>query len=136
MLWPKHKRNSQVTPTRPTKYPHGTFVETEKGYFYIREDAKRYRVISDRVLQSWAPHRVAKSSEAALAGYRIVARLKFRNGSLIWSLSDGKMYLIENGKRRHVVSPDALSIIGAVQDEALVVSSEEIQLHEIGEELA
>lgn len=135
MLWRRRKAQSKI-PSRPTKYPHGTFVETEKGYFYIRDDAKRYRVISERVLQSWAPHRVAKSSEAALANYRIAARLKFRNGSLIWSLSDGKLYLIENGKRRHVVSPDALNRIGAVQDDALVVSSEEIQLHEIGEELS
>lgn len=129
-------RKTQSLPTTPTKYPVGTFVETEKGYFFIATESKRYRIISLRALQSWSPHRVVKTTEAAVENYRVAAKLRFRNGSLIHNLSDGKIYLIENGLRRHVVSPDALNSIGAHYNEAVTVSQDEIKLHELGEDLA
>jgi hypothetical protein len=62
--------------------------------------------------------------------------MKFRNGSLIWNIADGTIYLIESGKRRRIISPDALLRIGAVYDDAVPVSLDEVKLHEIGEELS
>lgn len=131
------KRASRVPakPTSPTKYPSSTFVHTEKGYFYIVNDTKRFRIVSKRLLDSWSPHRVVETTEAALKNHKIAAKLKFRNGSLIWSLSDGRLFLIENGKRRHVVSPDALERIGAVWNDAIPVSLDEINIHDQGEDL-
>jgi hypothetical protein len=134
-------RKTLQTPTEPVDYPAGTFLKTQKGYFYIVNSSKRYRITSARVLESWRPHRVVATSEAAVANYRIAAKMKFRNGSLIWNLSDGKLYLIENGKRRWVKSPDAFERIGVAFDrnqmpkEAQVVSADEITLHEMGEDL-
>jgi hypothetical protein len=87
------------------------------------------------LLDSWSPHRVVRTTEAAVANYRIASKMKYRNGSLIHNLADGKIYLIEDGKRRHVQSPDALERIGAVRNEIISVSLNEIQLHEIGEPL-
>lgn len=126
---------SARAPQSPTKYPNGTFVETEKGYFYIVAPTKRLRIINKRVLDSWSPPRVVPSSEAALVKYRVSAKLKFRNGSLINNLGDGKIYLIEDGNRRHVTNPDALLRIGAVREEATLVSLAEINLHPEGEPL-
>jgi hypothetical protein len=128
-------RQAPTLPTAPTKYPHSTFIETEKGYFYILNDTKRYRLLSARVLESWRPHRVVQTTEAAVAHYRIVAKMKFRNGSLIWNLSDGRLYLIENGMRRWVQSPDVFDRLGIEFDDAQVVSLDEINLHEQGEDL-
>lgn len=122
-------------PTTPTEYPAGTFIETEAGYFYIVNSAKRYRIITHRCLASWRPHRVVRTTEAAVARYRITSRLKFRNGSLIWNISNGTIYLIESGKRRAIISPDALTRIGAVYDDAVPVSVDECKLHELGEDL-
>ncbi|HUC20202.1 MAG TPA: hypothetical protein VMR98_01765, partial [Candidatus Polarisedimenticolaceae bacterium] len=94
------RKTPAPTPTSPTEYAAGTFVATEKGYFYIVGPGKRYRLVSARVLHSWSPQRVVQSTEAAVSKYKIAAKMKFRNGSLIWNLSDAKIYLIENGKRR------------------------------------
>lgn len=127
---PKHQK-----PTTRTEYPAGTFIKTEKGYFYVVNKTKRYRITSLRVLASWSPQRVAESTEAAVAHLRVASKMKFRNGSLIHSLSDGRIYLIEEGLRRHVTSPDALTRIGAVQSEAVTVSRDEINLHQPGEDL-
>lgn len=125
---------SAPTPSEPVRYPSGVFVRTEKGYFFIADSSKRYRCITKRVLDSWAPQRVIETSEAALANYRVSAKLRFRNGSLIHSIADGKIYLISDGTRRHVTSPEALTLIGAVgnRSDTISVSLDEINLHPEG----
>lgn len=129
------KSKSQVLPTSPIDYPAGTFIETEKGYFYILNSSKRYRLISKRVLDSWRPHRVVKTTEAAVRKYRTAAKMKFRNGSLIHSLEDGRIYLIVDTKKRPLLSPEAFEKIGANRNrkEVVTVSAEELGLHEIGD---
>lgn len=61
--------------------------------------------------------------------------MKFRNGSLIHNLADGKIYLIVDGKRRQMMSPEAFERIGAKPSEAVTVSNDEIQMHDLGEEI-
>lgn len=133
-MWTRKKK---TLPTEPVQYPVGTFVESEKGYFYIVSDSKRYRISSKRVLDSWSPQRVVKTSEAALAKYRISFKMKFRNGTLVHNLGDGRIYLIEQGKRRPMVSPEAFERIGASRSykDVVAVSAEEMKMHEIGDEI-
>lgn len=130
-MWPK-KQQTTPLPESPTEYPSGSFVRTEKGYFFIKGPGKRLRITSTRVLLSWAPQRVITTTEAAVSTYRITNKMGFRNGSLIWNLADGKLYLVEGGKRRHITSPEALSRIGAKSSEALTVALDEINLHPEG----
>jgi hypothetical protein len=136
-------KKTRPLPTTPINYPAGTFIETEKGYFFIVNSTKRYRLTSRRVLDSWAPHRVVKTTEAAVSKYRIAAKMKFRNGSLIWNISDGRIYLIENGKRRWLKSLDWFYHLGLDpadlkfnMKKIQYVSADEINLHEPGEDLA
>lgn len=134
-MWPKKQQSQTTLPDAPVEYPSGSFVRTEKGYFFISAPNKRLRIISLRVLASWAPQRVIKTSEAAVAKYKVTSKIKFRNGSLIWNLADGKLYLVEGGNRRHITSPEALDRIGARRSDALTVSLDEINLHPEGEPL-
>jgi hypothetical protein len=94
------------------------------------------RIITTRVLDSWSPARIVNTSEAAVQNYRVSSKLKFRNGSLIHNLADGKIYLIVEGKRCHITSPDVFPRIGAKGTKDVVsVSLAEINLHEEGETL-
>jgi hypothetical protein len=136
-----HKSQTWL-PQTPTEYPAGTFIETEAGYFYIVNSAKRYRITTTRCLASWRPHRVVKTTEAAVKRYRISSKLKFRNGSLIWNISDGRIYLIENGLRCWVKNPEWFRILGLDpadlkfnMDKVMCVSQADLNLHEIGEDL-
>lgn len=122
-------------PSKPVEYPSGVFIHTEKGYFYIHAAGKRMRIISERVLASWSPQRIIETTEAAVVGYKVTSKIRFRNGSLIYSITDGKMYLIENGDRRHITSPDVLTKIGASTKDVVCVSLDEIKLHPEGEPL-
>lgn len=122
-------------PSEPVEYPVGSFLETEKGYFYIAAPGKRYRFTTKRCLNSWNPQRVIRTSEIAMSKYRTIKKMKFRNGSLIHGFFDGKMYLIEGGKRRHIVSPDAFDRIAGRPNDVVAVTLDEINLHEEGEPL-
>lgn len=136
------KKKLASKPTSPVKYPHATFVHSEAGYFFIKDDSKRYRLLSKRVVDSWRPHRVVETTEAALKNYKVAAKMQFRNGSLIWNLSDGKIYLIEHGKRRWLKNPDWFYVLGLDPSDlrwnierVQHVSEDEINLHEEGEPL-
>lgn len=130
------KKSRPSLRSEPVEYPSGVFVHTEKGYFYIVSHDKRFRIITERVLNSWAPQVVIETTEAALAKYRVAAKLKFRNGSLLYSQSDGKMYLVSDNQLRHIVNPDVLVNLGRKRTDAVWVSQDEINLHKEGEVLA
>lgn len=136
MRFLRRKTHSLISKT--TEFPAGTFVKTEKGYFYIAGPGRRFRILSKRVLDSWNPPRVVNATEAAVSKYRITSRLKFRNGSLIHNIADGKVYLIVGGKRCPMVSPEAFERIGAARDydHITTVSLDEINLHELGDPIS
>lgn len=129
------RRTRTDLPTKPVVYPVGSFIETEAGYFYISGQSKRFRFLSKRVIDSWHPHRIIRTTEAAVKNYRIAAKMGFRNGSLIHNIADGKIYLVEGSKKRHITSPDVLERLGASRTDVVSVSLAEINLHETGEEL-
>ena len=136
LKWFKAKPSTEVNlPTEPTDYPVGTFVESEKGWFLIAKGNKRYYIATNRCLDSWSPQRVVRTTEAALKHYRIAAKLKFRNGSLLVNVADGKVYLIVDGERRQLTSPEAYAKIGAVYGGGIRVSDKEINMHKEGETL-
>ena len=135
------KRKKEVPklplPKTQTNYPVGSFIETEKGFYYILKPDKRLKITSERVLSSWYPARVIKTTEAAVSTYKVLAKMKFRDNTLIKNIADGKVYLIESKLRRHIVSPDVFLRIGVNPSEvdkyAILASQEEVDLHEIGD---
>jgi hypothetical protein len=100
----------------------------------IRE-AKRYYLPTQRVLDSWAFPRIVPTTEAAVKHYRVAAKIGFRDGSLIYNLADGKIYLIANNERRHITSPEALERVGARITDPVLVSEYEARLQRQGEDL-
>jgi len=122
-------------PTSPQNYPSGACVRSESGEYYIK-GTRRYRIISGRVRASWGFPRVIETTDAALANYKIAGRVGFRDSTLIYSISDGKIYLVSDNKKRHVVSPDVLERLGATVDDCITVSDAELRLHETGEPIA
>lgn len=76
-----------------------------------------------------------QTTDDAIKHYRLVAKLGFRDGSLIHNVADGKIYLISNNKRRHITSPDTLDLLGVNRESAVDVSEFEVNLQELGEPL-
>jgi hypothetical protein len=132
MLKKKHQ-NQQKIVSSPTLFPSGIAVRTEKNVYWIK-DGKRFRLISERAVQSWA-FTIVNATETALAGSKIVGKLGFRDGTLIKNIADGKIYLISQNKRRHVVDPDTFDRYGLDRSKTIEVSEEETNMHDLGENL-
>ena len=91
MLKKKHQQQHKIV-SSPTLFPSGIAVRTEKNVYWIK-DGKRFRLISERAVQSWA-FTIVHATEAALSGSKVVGKLGFRDGTLIKNIADGKIYLI------------------------------------------
>lgn len=134
MLKKKLKQNTQTQlVTSPTSFPSGLAVKTDKATYWIK-DGKRFRLISARAERSWSFPTVL-ATEQAIAGMKIVGKLGFRDGTLIKNISDGKMYLISQNKRRHIKSPDVFDQYGLDRSKLVEVSETEAEMHELGEDL-
>jgi hypothetical protein len=110
--------------------PSGLIAQTEKGYFYIK-GKKKFKFISDRARDSWNIP-IVLTKEPMLADLQLAGVLGFRDGSLVQDISDGKIYLISDNKRRHIIDPDVLEWINS---EVIKVGQKEIFVHAEGEKL-
>lgn len=110
--------------------PSGLIAETEAGYFYIK-GKKRFKFVSDRAKDSWSLP-IIKTKESIISSCTISGTLGFRDGTLVKDISDGKIYLISDSKRRHVTDPDVLEWLGV---KPIDVGQKEILTHDEGESL-
>lgn len=127
------KKHQPKTVTNPTSFPSGLAVKTDKATYWIK-DNKRYKLISDRAEKSWSFPTVL-ATENAVAQIKLVGKLGFRDGSLIKNIADGKIYLISQNKRRHIVDPDVFDRYGLNKSNIIEVSEAETNMHEQGEDL-
>jgi len=58
--------------------------------------------------------------------------LGFRDGTLIKDISDGKIYLISDSKRRHIIDP---AVLNWLDTEMIRAGQKEVLIHEEGEPL-
>lgn len=106
----------------------GTAIKTEEGFFYIK-NTTRVKIPNNKVLKSWNFPRVVKVSEADVAHYPVMGLLPYRDGSLLWCISDGRYYLITGGKRLQVTDPQMLKDHKLSFKDAFIVSKKEIEAH-------
>lgn len=127
------KKHQPKIVSKPTLFPSGIAVQTDKGIYWIK-DGKRFKLISDRAAKSWA-FTTSNATEEAISGMKLVGKLGFRDGTLIKNIADGKIYLISQNKRRHVVDPDSFDSYGLNRSNIVEVSEAEANMHDIGENL-
>lgn len=130
----RSKRPKRSLPDAPVVYPSGVCVYTDRGYYLINKDGKRYRISTGAVLESWRFPLVVETSETALSNYPIaVTKLPFRDGSVLQNIADSRMYVVSGGKLRHIVSPSVLERLGGTKP--VVVSDGEINMMKKGEDI-
>lgn len=127
------KKQQQLLIISPTVLPSGLAVKTERAIYWIK-DSKRYKLISDRAAKSWA-FTTVNATEQAIASMKVVGKLGFRDGTLIKNIADGKMYLISQNKKRHIIDPDSFDKYGLDRSSVIEVSEAEANMHQIGEDL-
>jgi hypothetical protein len=127
-------KNTQIhLITLPTNFPSGIAVKTDKASYWIK-DGKRFKIISDRAEKSWSFITV-NATESSLINIKLVGTLGFRDGTLIKNIADGKIYLISQNKRRHIIDPDSFTKYGLDRSKVIEVSESETNMHNIGDNL-
>jgi len=124
------KKKSKVIKSFNPIVPSGLIAQTEKGYFYIK-GKKRFKFISERAMSTWSLP-IINTTEQKLAGFPQMGTLGLRDGSLVKDISDGKIYLISDNKKRHITNPDVLTWINS---SIIEVSQKDILVHEDGDPL-
>jgi hypothetical protein len=119
-------------PQAPTQYPVGVVVQTEIPNWYFIRSAGKLKIASVRALDSWNFGHFVFSSEIALSKTPTIGILGFREGTLIKSVTDAKLYLISENKRRQIIDPDILDLLFLSVEDAILVSEKEINLHSEG----
>lgn len=119
-------------PDTPINLLSGTAVKTEKGFFYIKNGV-RLRIPSNKIAKSWEFPRIVRHSEAALVNYPVTGLLGFRDGSLLWCISNARYYVISNSKAFHVDDPQTLKNHGIRFTDAFIVGKKELSYHKVVE---
>jgi len=135
MLKKKLLKNTQTASliTNPTIFPSGIAVKTDKAVYWIK-DNKRFKLISDRAAESWS-FTTVNATESAISAIKLAGKLGFRDGTLIKNIADGKMYLISQNKRRHIIDPDIFNKYGLDRSKLIEVSDIETNMHDLGDNL-
>ena len=120
------KTNKKYTPVVPS----GLIACTDKGYFYIK-GGKKFKFISERAMLSWNLP-IINTSDDKINKLVIAGTLGFRDGTLIKDISDGKIYLVSDSKRRHIVDPDVLEWLNT---NIVMAGQKEVLIHEEGDKL-
>ena len=126
-------KKNQKQISNPVILPSGLAVKTDKAVYWVK-DSKRYKLISDRAVKSWS-FTTVKATEQAVSGMKLVGKLGFRDGTLIKNIADGKIYLISQNKKRHIVDPDSFDRYGLDRKTIIEVSEIEANAHNLGENL-
>jgi hypothetical protein len=124
-----HKKSTKITKDAPF-VPSG-LIGSNAGSFYYVKGNKRFKFVSERAMQSWCLP-VLKVNASFLNKLTSGGTLGFRDGSLVKDISDGKIYLISDSKRRHVVNPDVLQWIDT---EIIDAGQKEVLVHQEGESI-
>ena len=127
------KKPSPKTVIDPTVFPSGIAVKTESATYWIK-DNKRFKLISQRAADSWC-FTTVKATEKAVVPMKLAGKLGFRDGTLIKNIADGKMYLVSQNKRRHIVDPDSFDKYGLDRNQVIEVSELEAAAHDLGDNL-
>lgn len=118
----------------PTKFPTGTVVRTKDGVFFVK-DSLLLRITTQKILNSWRFPRIVEATPDAVRDFMIGGKLGFRDGTVLRSYADNKTYLVSGQKVRHITDPDVFPCLGITYEDLVLVSEDEVRIHEEGEPL-
>ena len=124
------KQQILITKDYTPLVPSGLIAHTESGFFYIKGN-KKFTFISERAMKSWDLP-IIKTKDSVMSGYPRAGMLGFRDGTLVKDISDGKIYLISDSKRRHVIDPDVLEWLNT---DIIQIGQKELFVHSEGDKL-
>jgi hypothetical protein len=118
-------------------YPFGTLLQDMKsGIIYYVKDEFKSPIISKEILSINFPYdKIIKVNSEKLEKFILSEPVKLKDGTLIKSMKEPTVYLISQGKRRPIASPEVFVALGYRWENVITVSDEVLNLHELGEKI-
>jgi len=85
----------------------------ETGGFYYLKDKLYYPLTDEKIAKVNFPNLTIENATIQdLQGYKLAYNLKFQDGTLIGINGDNKIYVMEDGKKRHIASEEVYNAYG------------------------
>jgi len=131
-----YKDGRKITLT--SLYPQGALLQDSKsgGVYYV-EDGIKYPIWDKEImLANYPNYRLTQVSTDELSKYVTAATgVGFKDGTLMKTVKDPKVYVISNGKRRWVANEGTFNQLGYKWNNIIDVSEKVASLHPVGQEL-
>jgi len=119
------------------RYPDGTLVKSDtRDRIYYIEKNKRRPILSEKLFKlkkfDWSDVQLLPDRE--LAKYSLAKPLTYPDGVLIKSQGP-EIYLVKNGKRKHISSAILFNKMGFDWKDVILVSQAELSAHPLGEKV-
>ncbi len=140
-----------VKPEDVAAYPKGPVIESAEafpsgqllrssstgGVVFIDAAGTKHAIYSREIFRSqFRSQRPASVPDEALATYPAGDPVKFRDGELIGTKSEGKVYFVSNGLRRPIPSLEAFRQLGFKTKNVIWTNERSVTVHELGPSLS
>jgi len=121
--------------TSGSSNPLGEVIRlTENNALYYLQDNQFFPIYDEAILKTNFSHlSVDNASVATLSGLVQGQPVRISDGSLILVKGDSKVYVIENGKKRHIASEEVFNGLGYNWDNIITINEFTGIAHETGE---
>lgn len=124
--------------TLTSLYPQGALLQDNKsgGVYYV-EDGIKYPIWDKEImLANYPDYRLTPVSSEELSKYVTAATgVGFKDGSLIKTAVDAKVYVISNGQKRWIANEITFNQLGYKWSDVIIVSEKVASLHPLGQQL-
>ncbi|NQU83273.1 MAG: hypothetical protein HQ536_01030 [Parcubacteria group bacterium] len=117
-----------------TTFPIGRLMQDSKtGGVYFVEDGVKHPIWSREVLdRNYSDYKMHSVSPAELDKIETGSPVKFKDGELVKSFDDSKVYVISDGMRRPIASEKAFLEMGWKWENIVSTNKKTIELHQLG----
>lgn len=125
--------------TEQDAYPTGRLLQSEEtgGIVSIGTDGKRHAIYSKEIYRSqFRNQRSQRTTEQELLSFPEGEPVKFRDGEIVASRTERKIYFISNGERRPIPDLEAFRGLGLRMKNLVWTNDRSIAAHALGETLS
>lgn len=126
---------NQIDTTKKVLLVDGTLLRTKETGIYLLEDGKKYPFISPEVFNTYnyKYDNVQVIDSKTLNRIPTAQAMPVRSGELIKTSNNPDLYVIESGKKRHIVSPDVFLQAKYKWENIRIVSQTVMNIHPMGD---
>jgi len=132
---PKRAENT-MEDGQKVRLTDGSLVASEESGVHLLRDGKKWPIASPQVFKSYGYSfdHVTMIPQETLDSIPNGAALPAQSGTLISAAGDPKVYVVENGMKRHIPSPEILENAGYSFDHVNEVSQASVDRHPTGDD--